>query len=105
MYSLFPLPCADSVSPVGGLYGEDKQPLDVADRVGESLPKHVAKLVHQRIVPQLAELDKDILVGLKKAGFRTFPGVDGSGFLWLTLDKSGGYYYDTGACQRVIDGA
>jgi hypothetical protein len=49
----------------------------------------------ERIIPQLAEQDKDLLNGLKKAGFKTTLGPDNSGFITMALEKAGGYYFNT----------
>lgn len=49
----------------------------------------------ERIIPQLAEQDKDLLNGLKKAGFETTLGPDNSGFITMALEKAGGYYFNT----------
>lgn len=68
-------------SPVGGLYGENTPPTDLADRIAESNPKIVAKLYHKRIIPKLAEADAELLSGLKKAGFNAWSGPEGAGFL------------------------
>ena len=73
-----------TVSQVGGLYGEHTPPTDLADRIAESNPKLVAKLYHKRIIPKLAEADADLLDGLAKAGFKTWSGPEGSGFLMST---------------------
>ncbi|KAK7207658.1 hypothetical protein BZA70DRAFT_271873 [Myxozyma melibiosi] len=89
----------------GSLYSEQGPPTEVADRLAESTPKLVAKLFHQRLVPQITSLDADLLAGLKKAGFQTTLGEDNSGFLMLALRKAGGYYYDTGCCSKIIDGS
>lgn len=69
----------------GGLFKEEvleTLSMDDADRIADSLPKQVGKLFHQRIVDHLAEADKDILDGLKKAGFRTWKGPEGTGWLF-----------------------
>lgn len=69
----------------GGLFTEEvleTLSMDNADRIADSLPKQVGKLFHQRIVDHLAEADKEILDGLKKAGFRTWKGPEGTGWLF-----------------------
>ena len=66
---------------VGGLYSENAPPTDLADRLAESTPKHIVKLMHQRIIPKIADADKEILDGLDRAGFQTTSGPNGSGFL------------------------
>jgi len=70
---------------MGNLYSEHGPLIDLADKIAESTPKFVVKLMHQRIIPKLAELDKDTLDGVHKAGFQTTSGEDGSGFIMSTF--------------------
>src|ERR1700733_2263392 len=109
---------------IGSLYPESGPPIDLADKIAESTPKLIVKLIHQRIIHKLAELDKDILDGIRKTGFQTTSGEDGSGFIMralyyhptstslltipmltsVALNRAGGYYFDTGACAKVASG-
>ncbi|KAF9270756.1 FAD/NAD(P)-binding domain-containing protein [Marasmius fiardii PR-910] len=88
-----------------GLYTEDAPPVDLADRLNASFPN---ALLHsglaQRQCQAIAELDKEILDGLTKCGFRTNFGIDDTGFGMLAWCKAGGYYLDVGASQMIIDG-
>ncbi|TXT15275.1 uncharacterized protein COLE_01468 [Cutaneotrichosporon oleaginosum] len=88
------LPLLDS-----GLFTEanlENMSVETADRIADSMPKQVAKLFHQRIVKHLAVEDKEILDGLKAAGFKTYPGPEGSGWLFLAYERAGGYYFTAG---------
>lgn len=78
--------------------------LDYADRVSEAMPKPVTKATLQRLVPKIAELDKDLLDGLKEKGFQTYLGPDTSGSLFLSMERGGGFYFESGASQRIVDG-
>ncbi|KAI0314545.1 hypothetical protein OF83DRAFT_1165187 [Amylostereum chailletii] len=76
-----------------GLYHEGGPLADVADRINASFPHYFLKLVHQRIVKDIAATtDKETLDGLRRIGFRLNYGIDGSGFLLLAWGKAGGYY-------------
>ncbi|KAM0747991.1 hypothetical protein T439DRAFT_328648 [Meredithblackwellia eburnea MCA 4105] len=86
---------------VDGLYSETSPPTDLADRIGESNPKFVVKLIHERIVPKIALADKALLEGLDKAGFQYTFGPDGSGFIMMALEKAGGYYFSTGGSEMI----
>ncbi|KAI0041062.1 hypothetical protein FA95DRAFT_1683437 [Auriscalpium vulgare] len=88
----------------GSLYYEGGPPPDVADRIAGSFPHYLMKLVHARYVNKIAELDKEMIDGLERVGFKLGWGVDGSGFLLLAWDRAGGYYLDVGASQLIIDG-
>ncbi|TFY76570.1 hypothetical protein EWM64_g7442, partial [Hericium alpestre] len=87
----------------GSLYHEGADP-DVADLVNASFPNWLNHIVQQRVVKDIAELDKETLDGLHRVGFRTNDGIDGSGFGILAWSKAGGYYLDVGASQLIIDG-
>ncbi|KAG9312805.1 FAD/NAD(P)-binding domain-containing protein [Chiua virens] len=87
-----------------GLYQEGGLPADVADRVAASYPNEMIKLLHQRVTKEVAEADKELLDGLRRVGFKLTFGEDDSGCLQLAFGKAGGYYFDVGASQLIIDG-
>jgi hypothetical protein len=47
---------------------------------------------------------RDLLDGLHQRGFRTYDGPHGTGFYGLLQSRGGGYYFNTGACELIIDG-
>ncbi len=49
-------------------------------------------------------MNRQLLEGLKKVGFRTYLGDGGCGFLAMAKRRGGGYYLDVGASQMVADG-
>lgn len=57
--------------------------LDYADRITEAMPRPVTKATFQKLVPKIAELDKELLDGLSRAGFSTYLGPDNSGNLFV----------------------
>ncbi|TDL21218.1 FAD/NAD-binding domain-containing protein [Rickenella mellea] len=79
-------------------------PTELADRLSASLPLHLLKIISQRITAYISELDRALLDGLHKVGFRTNTGEDGSGSFYLAHTRAGGYYVDVGASQLIIDG-
>ncbi|KAI6046378.1 FAD/NAD(P)-binding domain-containing protein, partial [Pisolithus marmoratus] len=88
----------------GELYHENGYPTDIADRINASFSNFLLKLMHQRMAKDLAEADKDILDGLRKVGFKLNMGDDDSGPAQLILKRGGGFYFDVGASQKIIDG-
>ncbi|TKT69782.1 NAD(P)/FAD-dependent oxidoreductase [Aquamicrobium sp. LC103] len=52
----------------------------------------------------VTEMDKDLLEGLEKVGFRTDPGYLGGGYFANYLHRGGGYYLNVGASEYIIDG-
>jgi len=86
------------------LYVEGGPPTDIADRIGASVPIPLALSLHRQTVKKVAAADRHILDGLKKKGFKMTDGPGGAGFLSLLYLRGGGYYFDVGACQMIIDG-
>ena len=41
----------------------------------------------------VSTLDRDVLEGLERVGFRLNYGIDGSGFPLLAWERAGGYYF------------
>ncbi|PCH33003.1 FAD/NAD(P)-binding domain-containing protein [Wolfiporia cocos MD-104 SS10] len=87
-----------------GLYWEGAPPVDVADRLHNSLPILATKELHKRVTAEIAEADKELLQGLKRVGFKYNFGHDDSGFLFLAQTRGGGYYLDVGTSKKIIDG-
>ncbi|KAI0770914.1 FAD/NAD-P-binding domain-containing protein [Trametes elegans] len=86
------------------VWWQDAYPADVADRVDASMPIWVNEQIGKRTTLEIAEADKELLDGLKKAGFKTNLGHEGGGFFALTRRRGGGYYLDVGASKLIIDG-
>ncbi|TFK59097.1 FAD/NAD(P)-binding domain-containing protein [Pluteus cervinus] len=86
------------------LYSEVSPPTHIADRLSASFPTYMTVGLTQRSVKVIAELDKDLLEGLHKVGFRTNFGIQDTGIHFLVRTSAGGYYLDTGASQLIADG-
>lgn len=52
----------------------------------------------------VTEMDKDLLAGLEKAGFRTDQGYLNGGYFANYLHRGGGYYLNVGASEYIVDG-
>lgn len=52
----------------------------------------------------VTEMDKDLLAGLEKVGFRTDQGYLGGGYFANYLHRGGGYYLNVGASEYIVDG-
>ncbi|GJE89306.1 Flavin-containing monooxygenase [Phanerochaete sordida] len=79
-------------------------PLDEGDQARQSLPFRFQKGFAQRRAVYIQKMEKDLLDGLRKVGYKVNNGMDDAGVLWLLLERGGGYYFDDGACQKIIDG-
>ncbi|TXT04290.1 hypothetical protein VHUM_04177 [Vanrija humicola] len=91
----------------GGIYNEtnvETLGIETLDRIGGSFPKPVVKELHKRTTSWLSDVDSELLAGLKQAGFKTYPGPDGTGWLFLGCNRGGGYYFSTGASEQIING-
>jgi cation diffusion facilitator CzcD-associated flavoprotein CzcO len=87
-----------------GVYEEGGPPVEDADMMFSSLPFPLVGELHKQATRVLADLDRELLAGLEKAGFKVDFGDDGSGLFMKYLTRGGGYYIDVGASQLVADG-
>ncbi|KAF5368487.1 hypothetical protein D9758_002393 [Tetrapyrgos nigripes] len=87
-----------------GLYNE-LFPTDLADRLNASLPNAFLHRLNQIIGPHTAKtIDRPIIDGLAKTNFKTNFGPNDHGLFALFHGRGGGYYFDTGCSQLIIDG-
>ena len=85
------------------LYGEGP-PLEDCDLVAASMPFQLMRKSHQMLTGQIKQLDQKLLNGLDRVGFKTDFGGDGSGWQFKYLERGGGYYFNVGCSDLVIDG-
>jgi putative flavoprotein involved in K+ transport len=83
------------------LYSENGPPIDQADLLSLSFPWHLYLELQPPITRKLAEIDKELLDGLRAVGFQLSEGINGSGLLGLGIGRGGGFYIDKG-CSRLI---
>ncbi|GBE89505.1 FAD/NAD-binding domain-containing protein [Sparassis crispa] len=89
----------------GRLYSEGSPPIDVADRLANSLPHlYQENGPAQRAAKLIAEADKELRDKLQAVGFKLNLGEKDAGIHVLLKTKGGGHYFDTGASQLIIDG-
>jgi putative flavoprotein involved in K+ transport len=79
-------------------------PLDDSDLITTSIPLPLARKSHIRFTEQARKLDKELLDGLERVGFRLDFGEDGSGWQFKYLTRGGGYYFNVGCADLVADG-
>lgn len=85
------------------LYDEDI-PFEDKDLLAVSFPFPVYRQAHQRITRHNAEADRALLDGLRARGFRLTSGPDGTGWQIMYQQRGGGYYFDAGCSQMIVDG-
>ncbi|CAN6674829.1 hypothetical protein TRVA0_067S00364 [Trichomonascus vanleenenianus] len=78
--------------------------LNYADRIIGTMPNAVVKSTSEKLIARIAELDKDMIEGLKKASFQWYTGPDGAGHHFLSMERGGGFYFDSGCCEKIING-
>ncbi|KAJ3875081.1 hypothetical protein F5051DRAFT_415018 [Lentinula edodes] len=89
----------------GALYSEGGPPVDIADRLSQSLPHLLLEGgMAQRTAQAIVDDQKEHLDKLMKSGFRINKGIKDAGVLLQLKEKSGGHYFDTGGSQLIIDG-
>ncbi|MCL3819841.1 flavin-containing monooxygenase [Aeromicrobium wangtongii] len=97
-----------SLDPCGTMvyaaYSDELDPTDV-DFVQAATPYPVLKDTYQWLTRKTCELDRDLISGLEKAGFRTDFEPDNTGFHMKYLRKGGGYYINVGCSDLIIDGS
>jgi len=85
------------------LYDEGP-PLEDCDLITASIPLSVAKRSHILLTQQAKRLDKDLLDGLERKGFRLDFGEDGTGWQFKYLTRGGGYYFNVGCSDLIVKG-
>jgi cation diffusion facilitator CzcD-associated flavoprotein CzcO len=85
------------------LYDEDI-PFEDLDLLAISSPFPVYRLSHQRITARNREADRELLDGLERRGFRLTFGPEDTGWQIMYQTRGGGYYFDAGCSQLIVDG-
>jgi cation diffusion facilitator CzcD-associated flavoprotein CzcO len=85
------------------LYDEDI-PFEDCDLLATSFPFPVYRCSHQRMTAMNRAADRELLEGLERRGFRLSFGEDDSGWQIMYLRRGGGYYFDAGCSQMIVDG-
>jgi putative flavoprotein involved in K+ transport len=78
--------------------------LEDNDLIATSMPLTVARKSHQLLTEKSRELDKDLLAGLQRAGFKLDFGEDNTGWQFKYLTRGGGYYFNVGCSDLIVKG-
>ncbi|KAL4775076.1 hypothetical protein BDW60DRAFT_226712 [Aspergillus nidulans var. acristatus] len=87
-----------------GLHEENGPPTEECDLIAESLPYPVRFALDVHFTKRAFEAEKDLMMGLQKAGFELDHGIDGAGISRAYMTRGGGYYIDVGCSQLIADG-
>lgn len=97
-----------SVSRVIGDYAPDangnRPDLETTDRTWFATPTGPAEEFGRRNAKVLEDLDRDLLNALHEKGLRTWRGQRQTGNSTLGQTRNGGFYFDAGACEHIING-
>lgn len=78
--------------------------IEEVDRIAQSTPLGPGEELARRNAEVLERLDKEMLDALHAKGLKTWRGQRGTGNATLGATRNGGFYFEAGACQQVIDG-
>ncbi|UFX46215.1 NAD(P)/FAD-dependent oxidoreductase [Bradyrhizobium sp. 41S5] len=79
--------------------------LEDNDLIATSMPLALAKRSHVLMTEQSKELDRLLLDGLARKGFKLDFGDGGTGWQFKYLTRGGGYYFNVGCSDLVASGA
>lgn len=79
--------------------------LEDNDLIAASMPTPLAKKTHMMLTEQSKELDKELLDGLRNVGFKLDFGEAGTGWQFKYLTRGGGYYFNVGCSNLIVEGA
>lgn len=84
---------------------EEGPPLEDCDLITTSMPLPLVKEVHRQVTAKARLLDKPLLDDLERLGFKLDFGEDDTGWQFKYLTRGGGYYFNVGCSDLIVDGA
>jgi len=88
---------------VYAIYAEG-MPIEDCDLLATSMPYPVLKRSYQLSTAEMRTVDAALLEGLTARGFRLDYGEDDTGFQMKYLRRGGGYYFNVGCSDLIVDG-
>jgi hypothetical protein len=85
------------------LYDEGPS-LEDCDLITTSMPFSLMRKSHVRFTEQAKNLDRELLDQLAAIGFKLDFGEDGTGWQFKYLTRGGGYYFNVGCSDLIVDG-
>jgi thioredoxin reductase len=85
------------------LYDEGPS-LEDCDLITLSVPVPLAKKTHVMLTEQAKQLDRKLLDALTGKGFKLDFGEDGTGWQFKYLTRGGGYYFNVGCSDLIVNG-
>jgi cation diffusion facilitator CzcD-associated flavoprotein CzcO len=78
--------------------------LDDNDLIATSMPLPLARKSHAMVTEQSKQLDKELLEGLARVGFKLDFGEGNTGWQFKYLTRGGGYYFNVGCSDLIVKG-
>jgi thioredoxin reductase len=85
------------------LYDEGPS-LEDCDLITTSIPVPLARKSHILFTEQAKNLDRELLDKLERVGFKLDFGEDGTGWQFKYLTRGGGYYFNVGCSDLIVEG-
>jgi cation diffusion facilitator CzcD-associated flavoprotein CzcO len=85
------------------LYDEGHS-LEDCDLIAISMPLSLVRKSHIALTETARDMDKELLDGLKRRGFKLDFGEDGTGWQFKYLTRGGGYYFNVGCSDLIVEG-
>jgi len=95
--------CDPSAQLVYGLYSEGP-PLEDCDLITASIPLKISRQIHKLATEHAKRLDQALLDALERKGFKLDFGEDGTGWQFKYLTRGGGYYFNVGCSDLIVEG-
>jgi putative flavoprotein involved in K+ transport len=76
--------------------------LDDNDLIATSMPLPLARKSHAMVTEQSKQLDRELLEGLERVGFKLDFGEDNTGWQFKYLTRGGGYYFNVGCSDLIV---
>jgi len=85
------------------LYDEGPS-LEDCDLITTATPLALGRRSHQLLTAKAKEMDRPLLDGLERIGFRLDDGDEGTGWQYKYLTRGGGYYFNVGCSDLLVEG-
>ena len=85
------------------LYDEGHS-LEDCDLIAISMPLSLVRKSHIVLTETARNMDKELLDGLERRGFKLDFGDDGAGWQFKYLTRGGGYYFNVGCSDLIVKG-
>jgi hypothetical protein len=82
----------------------DEGPLEDCDLITMSVPLPLARKSHKLLTAKAKQIDRELLDGLARKGFKLDFGDDGTGWQFKYLTRGGGYYFNVGCSDLIVKG-